>query len=381
MRRSLNTLTAAIAASLVACSSLVAQQQTGAQAAGPWWIEVGVKAHSILVDPKLLEVHEVIEAEQRPMGILSPDGSKVAFLGTQPGSARPFDLFVADVDLTQPSGKANIRRLTTDQDRPIAPKWLPGSDAVVFMAGENTAQQVWYVEVAPGHEPERVSRAPLRCYDVSIHGGQIYFLVHKGSKQKQVFKDLMVARSPGLPISASNRGPRAILEDQSIFSYAVSPDGQTIAWGGAGALHFYDLVTKQTREIPLQGVHPQLLNHGAYHIAWRPDGKVLAIYCSFLGGIAMAPDAPPDTPWPRMFAEDKIFFVPANWMPTAEALKVGTTQENFPSPTADDPKAEVSPPAGDESQPWWVRGISQHLLTMKWIDADEGKRRVEAADR
>lgn len=360
------------------CSTASAVQ---ARQAGDWWLEVGVKAHAILVDPQALETHEVIEPEEHPMGLLSPDRSQVAFLGSEPGSDRPFDLFLADVDLTQPSGKSNIRRLTTDQDRPIAPKWMPGGKALVFLAGDNRSQQLWLVKTESGSRPRRISREPLRCYDATVTDeGVVYYLVHKGSRKKQQFKDLVAVRWSEEGIDSAPR-LTTLLEDQDIFSYALSPDGRTLAWSGAGSLHLLELESGQSREIPLHAVHRQLLNHGAHHMAWRPDGDVIAIQCGFLGGIAMAPDAPPDAPWPRMFAADKIFFVPLDWSPSEEALKVGAAQEDFPSPTADDPDAEISPPAGDESKPWWVRGLSQHPLTLKWIDAEEGRKRVAATQR
>jgi hypothetical protein len=77
-----------------------------------------------------------------------------------------------------------------------------------------------------------------------------------------------------------------------------------------------------------------------------------------------------------MFAEDKVFFVPVDWTPTEESLKVGTTQEDFPSPMVEEPAAEVSPPAGDESAPWWVRELPDHVLGLSWVEAANAKWRM-----
>lgn len=143
---------------------------------------------------------------------------------------------------------------------------------------------------------------------------------------------------------------KRVLHDQFISTYAFSPDGSTLAWGEPGSLHIVNLNSSESREIPCHGIHRQLINHMAYAIAWRPDGKVFAATFGFAGGIAREFNGDPNEPWPRMFAEDKVFFVPADWSPTAGQLTVGEG-DNYPSPMADDPKAEVSPPAGDQSEP------------------------------
>ena len=138
-----------------------------------------------------------------------------------------------------------------------------------------------------------------------------------------------------------------------------------------------NIETGESREIPLHGIHRQLLNHTVHEFAWRPDGKIIAIRCGFLGGVLKLDN---DAPWPRMFAADKVFFVPVDWTPSPECLKVGEGDE-YPSPDANDPKAEISPPGGDESKPWWVRELPEHVLTMKWIDANEAKQRSHADAR
>jgi len=347
------------------------------------WLEVGYKAHSLLIDPATLEAKRVFDPLPHPMGILSPDGKRVAFIGTEPGSDRHTDLFIADVDLAQPSGKANIRRLTTDQDRPTNPHWLPEDKGLVFLAGENPSLQVWFVELAKDSRPVRLSDGRHRSYNLSITaGGDVAYVVHKGSEKKQQFKDLIIQSPSERALRrASGLRTRTPLKDQHISSYAISPDGRTLAWSGLGSLHLITLATGDSRDVPLHGIHPQLINHTAHQIAWKPDGKVIAIRCGFLGGIAVIDDGKGEPVWLRMFADDKVFFVPLSWTPTPEQLKAGSTVENFPSPTADDPKAEVSPPAGDETSPWWARDLPEHILDIKWISAEEAKRRIDSLDR
>jgi len=347
------------------------------------WLEVGYKAHSLLIDPATLEAKQVFDPLPHPMGICSPDGKRVAFIATEPGSERHTDLFIADVDLAQPSGKANIRRLTTHQDRPTNPHWLPEDRGLVFLAGEGPLTRAWFVGLSPGAQPFPLSDQRYRAYDLSVAAnGDAAYLQHKGSRHKQQFIDLVIQSPSELATrSAAGLRKRVPLRDQHISGYAISPDGKMLAWSGLGSLFLVTLATGESREIPLQGVHRQLLNHTAHDIDWRPDGQVIALRCGFLGGIAVIDDGKGEPAWPRMFADDKAFFVPVEWTPTPEQLKVGSTVENFPLPTADDPKAEVSPPAGDESKPWWVRELPEHILGVKWVSAEEARRRVESSGK
>lgn len=368
--------------SLALCLSQAALVSAALAVQHDSWIEVAQKASSTLINPSTGESAFVLDRLPHPMGILSPDGKRVAFIGTEPGSDRHSDLFIADVDLTQPSGKANIRRLTTDQDRPTNPHWLPEDKGLVFLAGEGPLTQAWFVGLSPGAKPVLLSDSRFRAYDLSVtETGCASFLVHKGSRHKEQFIDLvMLAPSERAMRSASGMRRRTPLVDQHISGYAVSPDGATIAWSGLGSLFLHTLRTGESREIPLHAIHPQLANHTAHDIAWRPDGKVIAIRCGFLGGVLVVPDENGVSRPPKMFAQDKIFFVPVDWTPTPQALKVGEGGA-FPTPLGDE-DAKIEPPAaGDQSRPWWVRGPSEHTFGIRWISADEAKKRIDSSDK
>lgn len=358
----------AVTSSLIGFGSLpvAAQHNDGAD----WWVAAKVKAQTVYCDPGTLQTEIVIDELQRPMGILSPDGTKVAYVGTEEGSGRHSDLFVADVDHEQLSGKANIRRLTTDQDRPVGLKWMPDGTGLVFESGEPRSSQVWHVGLDAGAEPKQLSDGRRRAFHVrAIDEKRIAYLIYKGSEKKESFIDLVI-QSIDDPKSR-----RTVLEDKNISSFAVSPDGRTLAWSGLGSMYFVDLGTGESRDVPLHGVHPQLVNHTAHEMAWRPDGNIIAIKCGFLGGISREFGTPEDEPWPRMFAADKIFFVPVDWKPDAESIKVGEGAD-FPAPWVTDEKAEISPPAGDERQPWWVVEVPERVLGLEWVRAEVAQAHV-----
>ena len=365
---------------LTVASSAFAQQREDprtvreevARQPSAYWLDVQLKARSMLVDPAEGQLHEVKD-DLVPIGIASPDGKFIAAIGSDPQRVKEghdFDLFLSAVDPVQPSRKSIPKRLTTDQIRPTSPTWLPTSSGIAFLAGEESAVHAWYIDLAPDSKPVRLNSNDHRCSRLSVLAdGRIAWLEHKDSKGKQQFIDLVVHPSP------LNRGKLVtVLADQHISSYAFSPDGHSLAWSGLGSMFIVNLETNSSREIPLHGIHRQLMNHTAHQIAWRPDGNVIAIHCGFLGGISRAFNADPNEPWPRMFAEDKVFFVPVDWKPSPESLNV--SNQNFPSPTADDPKAEVSPPADDESKPWWIRELPMTPIELKWITADEARNRL-----
>ncbi len=343
------------------------------------WLEVSHKASSTLVNPATGEKTLVLDPLPHPMGILSPDGKRVAFIATEPGSDRHTDLFVADVDLTQPSGKANIRRLTTNQDRPTNPRWLPEDRGLVFLAGEGSQTRAWFVSLTPETKPHPLSDPRYRACDLSVAAnGDAAYLLHKGSKHKQQFIDLVIQSPSELAArSAAGLRKRVPLRDEHISGYAISPDGTTLAWSGLGSLFLVTLATGESREIPLHAVHPQLGNHTAHDIAWRPDGKVIAIRCGFLGGVLVMPDEDGVSRPPKMFAPDKIFFVPVEWTPEPGSLQVA---ENGAAPAPFGGEAENEPPpAGDERRPWWIGDLPEHVLGLNWISAEEAKKRAESS--
>ncbi len=338
-----------------------------------WHLEIQTRAHTTQIDLATGE-REMVAFDTDLSGEVSPDGRHVVFVASDPGrieAGHEFDLFIADIDPRTPSRKSNIRRLTTDQVKPNAPVWLPSSQGVAFLAHrsvDDASQAAWAVDLSssPPAAPARLSDlAAENVWNLSVTPkGEVAFIQLNGRKNKQMHADLMVRR----PFPRQEDGAitvRKLVSDQHISSYAFSPDGASLAWSGLGSMFIVDQETSESREIPLHGIHRQLINHTVHELSWRPDGKVIAIRCHFLGGIARGLNSDPSAPWPRMFAEDKILFVPVNLLPTPESLIVGAGDQH-PSPTADDPKAEASPPPGDESRPWWIREVDRHSGPMRW---------------
>jgi len=338
-----------------------------------WKLQIPVKAHTTQIDLDNGERY-VMADDTSLSGEISPDGRHVVFVANDPArieAGHEFDLFIADIDPDNSTRKTNIRRLTTDQVKPNHPIWLPSSKGVAFLAhraADDASQVVWAVDlsISPPAAPTRLSdSAAENVWNLAVTPkNEVAFVQLNGRKNKQMHADLIVRR-PFPQQKDSAIAVRKLIEDQHISSFAFSPDGTTLGWSGLGSMFLVDLATGESREIPLHGIHRQLMNHSVSEFAWRPDGKVIAIRCHFLGGIARSFNADPNEPWPRMFAEDKVFFVPASWIPTPESLVVGEGAD-FPSPMIDDPKSDASPPAGDESKPWWIREVESSTGPMRW---------------
>ncbi|MBI1382380.1 MAG: hypothetical protein GC161_14985 [Planctomycetaceae bacterium] len=361
---------------VAAALPFVASAMGPGPAAGDYWIEAAVKARSLWIDPATGELHEVMDADA-PMGLVSPDGKRIVYLGSDPERVRAghdFDLFAADVDPNSPSGKAASRRITDGQVRPHAPVWLPGSDGIAFLAmGEAEARprEIWLAPLAPDAEPRRIETGDaLGVSQLSVTpDGSLAFVALRSREGKVGRSDLVIADAAGKVRSVPVRG-------QFVGNYAFRPDGSQLAWGGLGAVFVEDLVQGTTREIPLAAIHRKLANHTVHEMAWRPDGEALALYCGFLGGVAAGSNRDPNAPPVRMFAEDKIFVLPLGFAPAPTE----STEGGFPSPLADDPASEQPDPVGDGTRPHWIRGLPMAPIELKWIDGARARARF-GADR
>jgi len=343
--------------------------------AGDAWLDLSLKARSLLVDPVGGARHEVMDPIPTPIGLRSPDGSRVAFVGStdeRVGEGHDFDLFIAAVDSTQPSGKGESRRVTTRQKQPSALHWLPDSSGVVFLAEEGGAQGVWFASVDATKPPVRISEGRDRCTQLAVlPSGKVAYVQMRRQHRKQVFADLVLQP----PTADAER--TALVRDRFVAAFAVSPDERTLAWGEPGSIHLVDLVNGSSREIPSDAIHPQLPFHMPREMAWSPDSRLLAATLAFAGGVARGPGSDPNEPWPKQFAEDKVFIVPRSWVPPADQVKGAASGA---SSQPDESKPLPAPPAGDRSKPWWIDGVPMRPIEIRWIDEREVRQRVSARE-
>jgi len=262
--------------------------------------------------------------------------------------------------------------VTTSQQRPSAVQWLPDGSGVVFLAGDARTQAVWFAAVDGSSEPVRISEGTDRCSQLRVlPSGSIAYVQLRRKHRKESFSDLIL-QSP-----SADADRAALVKDRFISAFAFSPDERAFVWGGPGSLFFVDRGTGSSREVPCHAVHEKLRFHMPHELAWSPDGRVVAATLGFAGGVARGPNDDPNAPWPRMFAEDKVFFVPADWAPSDAQVK---GESDAVSPFVDESKAEPAPPAGDRSRPWWIDGVPMRPIAIRWIDEREMRERLSARE-
>lgn len=291
-----------------------------------WWVRVDVKGSSVVIDPQNGLEGKGFEGAWRVLptpevaGVHSPDGSRVAFLGTPKGEAT-IDLFVSDLDRSAGTAtKTNVRRITRGIEHVAEPRWMHDNRTLLYVATSRGLQQVYRVDVGPWRrtqpedEPrsERVSDGKTRSYHARASSdGKIAFLVMRGRDGKASLDDLVVIDGEATKVVSSG---------EMILGLEFSPDGSKIAYSTAGKLRIHDLVTKQTHAWHFKDLSADhmLTSHGAYDIAWRPDGKQIACTLSFLGGVSVGfpepakPGEPaPEPKWPVFWTDDKVFLFPA----------------------------------------------------------------------
>lgn len=332
-----------------------------------WWLVAEFKAERVAINPSTGEVRPLPDVDLA--GVKSPDGTRIAYVGSDPKSARDFDLFVADVDPQKPVIKSNSRMLSTgpEHERPGGMVWTPNSRGLVFLAGNPENQQVWYVDaITPQSPPVHLTDGQHPSSNLCVSsGGSIAYFTLMRSEGKQQFQDLTIIDRTSRTSDFSGAKRTTLVSGEHLTAMAFSPDGRRLAYAGINTMHVHDFSTQKASEIHYDAITPKLINHLVWDLSWRPDSQVIAAMLSFAGGILYEADKGP----PRMFAENKIFLIPADWSAPAPTYD---PKAEFPSPTIDkDADDQASPMPQDASRPGWINTPRGRVLRLEWIAAEQ----------
>jgi Tol biopolymer transport system component len=182
---------------------------------------------------------------------LSPDGEHVVFAWSKGG---PADLYITAID------GESLRRLTDTPQHEFSPKWSPDGRAIAFSRGR---EGVFTIAVLDGAERK-----------IADSGGWLDWAAD--SKSVFVVNSCSAETNTGciFEIALDTLEKRRVTKpdgDKSYYSFAVSPDGRSLAAVRGGAISDVYL-------IPLEGGEPRRLTTQNRHmqgLAWAPDSKSL----------------------------------------------------------------------------------------------------------
>lgn len=342
------------------------------------WAVVTLKAREVAIHPKTGEQRELSPVHDAEL--VSPDGARVLFMGTTPGE-KTIDLFVAD--LAGEAGaprKKNVRALLKGAAGIEDLAWTPDGRDVLFVSNYTDGSQVHLLSSAPPPDgaaprPRQVSDSSGPCSNARVGAdGRIAWRILRERKGKEALYDLVISdgRTPG-KLGAPEAKPEAparpargvqrqgaegdpgvpapplapaaekvamdavvaplafdaLVQRSPVFAFEFSPDASKLAYAAGGSLFIHDFGAKTTREFKFRDVHQKLYAHGMYPIAWRPDGKLVAGFVTFLGGRQVEPGEDPFF----IFGDKELFFFPL------------------------------------EGEAWWTARPPQGL-GLRWLDAD-----------
>jgi Tol biopolymer transport system component len=231
-------------------------------------------------------------------GVISPDGKRVVYSDlSRPSFGR--EIFVADAN-----GK-NVRRLTKNDAADDSASWTLDGKRIVFDSDRSGGSQV-YVMDADGANVRQLTREPIAAEMPKLASdGRLAYVRLREERCKLCLMDLIVR---------DGAATRAIIKKPQWYSdYAWNPDGKIIAYGRLGSLVFHDLATGKEREIQFRrDINRDLYHHGAFNLAWRPDGQAIACSIEFVGGRGVRAGEKPT----RILGDEEIFVIPREGGPT-----------------------------------------------------------------
>ena len=190
--------------------------------------------------------------------VVSPDGSRIAFVSNRDGAD---DLFVIAADGTGET------RLTRTPEAEAAPGWTPDGKHVVFSIFANDASRFFAID-PDGKNQREIASVPGRAPTLSPDGKRLVFMAGTWTATR-----LMVSALDG-------SSAKQITDGSSVaWNNHWSPDGTRIAFtsrtGPDGTLAVFVMKADGSERRQVTHLSPEE-GHAQWPV-WSPDGRRLAI--------------------------------------------------------------------------------------------------------
>jgi TolB protein len=181
--------------------------------------------HSAMIGPAILLALSVAAAPEpvieNQSPVVSPDGSKIAFLSNRNGQP---DVYVMRSDGT------NVMRLTHTAEQESAPYWSPDSKRIRFAVSGKDSSRIDSID-ADGSNQTTIGTVPGRVVGLNRGGTRVF--VSRGTWTEVTL----------LLTELGGSHPKRLTDGSSVvWSPKWSPDGKVIAFTGrdaSGVLHIY----------------------------------------------------------------------------------------------------------------------------------------------
>ena len=207
--------------------------------------------------PALIAVAAMSLAADDQFPVVSPDGSRIAFLSQRDGTD---DLYVMNSDGN------HVLRLTQTPEAERQPSWSADGKAVRFSVWDKDSSRMYAVDAEGGNVNE-IGKVQGRSVAISADGKRDLHALGTWTAVQLIESDL------------DGTHPRQLSDGSSVvWSPRWSPDGKTIAFTGRdakGILHIYlmDADGSKVRQL----THFDPADGQAQCPAWSPDGRQLAV--------------------------------------------------------------------------------------------------------
>jgi TolB protein len=195
--------------------------------------------------------------------VVSPDGSRIAFLSERDGTE---DLYVMASD------GSHVLRLTRTPEVESQPSWAADGKAIRFSVWGKDSSRIYAVDAEGGNVNE-IGKVQGRSVAISADGKRDLHALGTWTAVQLIESDL------------DGSHPRQLSDGSSVvWSPRWSPDGKTIAFtgrDGRGILHIYlmDADGSNVRQL----THFDPADGQAQCPAWSPDGRQLAVQANTKG--------------------------------------------------------------------------------------------------